>query len=139
MQPNPADPAPPVRHDGGVADLPQLFPDDPPPKGKIRTHLANERTFLAWSRTGFTMIALGLGAAQLLDRHVLLGVALDQLLAIVLVVFGLVLVVVGRWRYRSTAIGINTDEYRTHRRGLEILWLGAIVVAGIAIAFISQT
>lgn len=124
---------------GAMAERPHLFPNDPPPKGKIRTHLANERTFLAWSRTGFTMMALGLGAAQLLDRHVLLGVALDQLLAIVLVLFGIVLVVVGRWRYRVTAIGINTDEYRTHRRGLEILWIGAILVAAIAIAFISQT
>lgn len=124
---------------GAMADRPYLFPNDPPPKGKIRTHLANERTFLAWSRTGFTMIALGLGAAQLLDRHVLVGVALDKLLAIVLVAFGVLIVFVGRWRYRSTAIGINTDEYRTRRRGLEILWIGAIVVAVISVAFISQT
>src|SRR5690606_984075 len=59
--------------------IPELIPNDPPPKGKIRTHLANERTYLAWGRTGLTMIALGLGAAQLLDRHVLPAVALDTL------------------------------------------------------------
>jgi uncharacterized membrane protein YidH (DUF202 family) len=108
--------------------IPELIPDDPPPKGKIRTHLANERTYLAWGRTGLTMIALGLGAAQLLDAHVLLGVELDKLLAGVLVVFGLALVL----------IGIRDDEYRTHRRGLEVVWIGSLVVAAISIAFISQ-
>jgi putative membrane protein len=119
--------------------IPDLIPNDPPPKGKIRTHLANERTFLAWSRTGLTAIALGIAAAQLLDRHTVLGVALDMLLATTLIVFGLLLVLVGRWRYRMTAIGIRDDEYRTHRRGLELVWVGAIVVAAIAIVFVSQS
>jgi putative membrane protein len=116
--------------------IPELRPNDPPPKGKIRTHLANERTYLAWARTGFTAIALGLGAAQLLDTRHAFGVALDQLLAASLIVFGLLVVIVGRWRYRMTAIGIRDDEYRTHRRGLEIVWLGTIVVCVIAIVFV---
>ncbi len=115
---------------------PRLRTDDPPPRGKIRTHLANERTFLAWSRTGFTAIALGLAAAQLLDRHVVYGVALDKLLAASLVIFGLTLVLVGRWRYRSTAIGIRDDEFRTHRRGLEVVWIGTILVTAISIVFV---
>lgn len=119
--------------------IPDLIPDDPPPKGKIRTHLANERTFLAWSRTGFTAIALGLAAAQLLDSHVLLGVQLDKALAAIFVVFGAMIVLVGRWRYRMTAIGIRDDEYRTHRRGLEILWVGTLLVTAISIAFIAKS
>jgi putative membrane protein len=119
--------------------LPELIPHDPPPSGKIRTHLANERTFLAWSRTGFTAIALGLAAAQLLDRHVIYGVALDKLLAVSLVLYGMTLVLVGRWRYRSTAIGIREDEYRTHRRGLEVVWIGNIFVTAVAIVFIWKT
>ena len=119
--------------------IPDLLPDDPPPKGKIRTHLANERTYLAWARTGFTAIALGLGAAQLLDSHVLLGVELDKALATCLILFGSIIVLVGRWRYRMTAIGIRDDEYRTHRRGLEVVWLGMIVVTGISIAFVLKS
>ena len=36
------------------------------PDTRARTHLANERTFLAWFRTGITLVALGLAGAQLL-------------------------------------------------------------------------
>lgn len=104
--------------------------------GKIRTHLANERTFLAWSRTGLTAIALGLGAAQLLDRRHLGSVALDQLLAASLVVFGVLLVFVGRWRYRQTAVGIRDDNWRPHRHWLEIVLAGTLVIGSISIAFI---
>lgn len=117
--------------------IPELRPDDPlPAKGKIRTHLANERTFLAWSRTGLTAMALGLGASQLLDRHEIWGVAFDKLLALSLLIFGLILVIVGRIRYRSTAIGIRDEEYRTHRRGLEVVWIGTIIVTAIGVVFI---
>jgi len=118
---------------------PHLRPDDPPPTGKIRTHLANERTFLAWSRTGFTAIALGLAAAQLLDSHELYGFALDKVLAVSLVLFGMVIVLVGRWRYRLTAIGIRDGEYRTHRRGLEIVWVGTVLVTFVAMAFVLKS
>ncbi len=118
--------------------IPEILPNDPPPKGKIRTHLANERTFLAWARTGFTTIALGLGAAQLLDTRHAFGIPLDKLLAASLIVFGLLVVLMGRWRYRLTAIGIRDDEYRTHRRGLEVVWVGTLVVAMIAIVFVLE-
>lgn len=114
--------------------------DEPPaPPAHIRTHLANERTFLAWSRTGFTAIALGLAAAQLLDRHVVAGVAIDKLLAGCLVTFGMVLVLAGRFRYRQSAIGIRDNTWRAHRRGLEVVVIGTVVVTAISILFIWKT
>lgn len=33
--------------------------DNEPGRGRIREHLANERTFLAWVRTGIAILALG--------------------------------------------------------------------------------
>jgi putative membrane protein len=36
----------------------------PPPPGATREHLANERTLLAWIRTGVTLIALGFAMAR---------------------------------------------------------------------------
>ena len=33
-------------------------PEQPDEESRTRTHLANERTFLAWFRTGITLIAL---------------------------------------------------------------------------------
>ena len=113
--------------------------DPPAPRALIRTHLANERTFLAWARTGFTAIALGLGAAQLLDSREIAGVDLDQLLAASLIVFGFLVVVTGRYRYRQTAIGIRDGTYRTHRRGLEVVLLGTFVVTLVAIAFVLKS
>ncbi len=37
-------------------------------ESRARTHLANERTFLAWLRTGIALIGLGLAAAKFLAR-----------------------------------------------------------------------
>jgi putative membrane protein len=34
------------------------------PTGAVREHLANERTLLAWTRTGMTLIALGFAVAR---------------------------------------------------------------------------
>ena len=45
-------------------------PDEPKPERRIdafrRTHLANERTYLAWLRSGLTAVAVGLGVAKIL-------------------------------------------------------------------------
>ena len=106
------------------------------PRALVRTHLANERTFLAWARTGFTAIALGLGAAQLLEERRVAGLPINQAIAIVLVLFGLVLVLVGRWRYRQTAIGLRDGNYRTHRRMFEVVLVGTFVVVAASIIFV---
>ena len=34
-----------------------------------RTRLANERTYLAWWRTGLTSIALGVGVGRIVPQH----------------------------------------------------------------------
>ena len=39
------------------------------PDSRARTHLANERTFLAWLRTGLALIVLGIGAAQFVSHE----------------------------------------------------------------------
>ena len=48
---------------------------------RARTHLANERTFLAWFRTGITLVALGLAAAQFLGSDTPGGPPLIHILA----------------------------------------------------------
>lgn len=108
------------------------------PGALVRTHLANERTFLAWVRTGLAAIALGVGAAQLLDHTVIAGIAVEAILSVSLVGFGLLLVLVGRYRYRQAAIGIRDGAFRVHRRGLDVVVIGSIVVAVIAVVFIAR-
>lgn len=114
------------------------YMSDDPARALIRTHLANERTFLAWLRSGLAAMALGVAAAQLLDDHTWNGISLSRMLSVVLAVFGGLLVLIGRWRYRQTAGGIRTGEYRPHRRVLEVAVIGSIVVMAIALVIIMR-
>jgi putative membrane protein len=75
-----------------MADSPDSTPDDDGTEPDPRFTFANERTFLAWSRTALALVVAGLGIIQLLPpfpgvpwgRHVL-GVPLIAFGAIVAV------------------------------------------------------
>ena len=73
----------------------------------IRTHLANERTFLAWIRSAVSLLALGLGIAAFLDHK---SDEARVLLAIASIAVGLALVVVGYHRYRVMRHQIEHGE-----------------------------
>ncbi len=77
---------------------------------RARTHLANERTFLAWFRTGVTLIALGLAAGQFLARDVAPGVPLVRVLSTILAATGVALVLVGARRYTNGRRRIDAAE-----------------------------
>ena len=72
---------------------------------RARTHLANERTFLAWFRTGITLVALGLAAAQFLGSDTRTGRPLVHVLATVVIVTGAFVVVVGMTATGRVAAG----------------------------------
>lgn len=84
--------------------------------GDVRTHLANERTFLAWVRTGLTCVAIGLGALQLLDDDRWHGISLRHAFAVLLVAVGSWCFMVGRRRHRVAAHQID-DQRFTVRHG----------------------
>jgi len=86
--------------------LPKADPDS-----RARTHLANERTFLAWLRTGLSLIALGLAAAQFLRGLFPGGVALAVLLAVLLIIIGTIMVIFGGWRYIEARDQIEAQTY----------------------------
>lgn len=110
--------------------------DNQPSTDKARAHLANERTFLSWFRTGLTCMALGIASAQLLERDKVANVPLSTLVAVILTLLGLLLIVLGRMRYRTVAIGINEGTFHAHRRGLDIAVIGAFIIAVLALVFI---
>lgn len=113
-------------------------PPNPIENASVRTHLANERTFLAWVRTGLTSIALGLAAAQLLDDHRLAGISLTKLLAGLLVLLGVWLGVLGRWRFRQAAIGIRNGSFQPRRRGFEAVIVVLLIVGALSLLVISR-
>ena len=88
-----------------MADSGQKPPDDDGTEPDPRYTFANERTFLAWSRTALALVVAGLGVVQLLPpfpgvpwgRHVL---------GVPLIVFGAVVAVTayGEWTRSQRAM-----------------------------------
>jgi putative membrane protein len=66
---------------------------------RARTHLANERTFLAWLRTGLSLLAVGMAAARFLPLDLVPGVPYVTLFSILLVLSGTAMVIFGANRY----------------------------------------
>ena len=92
-----------------------------------RTRLANERTYLAWWRTGLTAFAVSLGAGKLVPAltdvtrwpYVVVGIGF-ALLGVAFVAYGFV-------RQRQVERAVARGEYvRPDER-----WLGVLTVVGV--------
>jgi putative membrane protein len=101
---------------------------------RARTHLANERTFLAWFRTGLTLIAFGLIGGQFLSREVAGG--LIRVLSTVAVGTGVFLVLVGAQRYASGRALIDTASFRPAGVSIHVATAAALVAGALAILFL---
>ena len=110
-------------------------PEQPDEESRARTHLANERTFLAWFRTGITLIALGIAAAQFLTLESS-GVPIVHVLATILVVAGIALSLTGAARYLTGRQRIDAMAFQPAYRSILGTTAAALVVGLIAIAFI---
>lgn len=106
------------------------------PTSRVTDHLANERTFLAWFRTGLTLIALGIAGAQLLTLDGAAGVPLVRVLSTILIVTGAFLVVVGTNRYRVNQVRIDAAEFRPAGSSVLFATAAALVTASLAIGFV---
>jgi putative membrane protein len=101
-----------------------------------RTHLANERTFLAWLRTGIAFISHGLAVAQFLQHQVVKGLPLTRGLAITMVTMGIYMVVDGSRRYVRHSKQIEAGVFLVTTRTAKVV-AGLVVLLGLmAIAFI---
>lgn len=93
----------------------EVIPADDDPRARLaydRTHLANERTFASWIRTGLSVGAVAIGVAHFSpagererDRVMLLGGAL---LAI-----GIGLIAFGGWQYAQVNRELSTASAPT--------------------------
>jgi putative membrane protein len=90
------------------ADEPRLAVD---PDSRARTHLANERTFLAWLRTGLSLVAVGLAVAGFLPIDLVPGVPYVRSFSVLLVLCGTAMVVYGASRYVRAYRQIETGAY----------------------------
>lgn len=125
---------------------PRRAPDTAPGRGgrfdadgdaTRRTHLANERTYLAWWRTGLACMAGSLGVGRVVPA---LTTGSEALAAVAGVVFGLLGVacfVYGVVRYRQVEEAVRRGEYLgPDDRFVTLLAVAGIVLTAMIIAIV---
>ncbi len=93
---------------------------------RARTLLANERTFLAWLRTGMSLVAAGLAVASFLPIGVIPGVPYVRIYAVLLVLSGILLVLHGGVRTSRAADRIEEGATVSSPTGL---WVVAVIAS----------
>ena len=87
-----------------------------------RTRLANERTYLAWWRTGLAAFAVSLGAGRLVPAVAGGPQALYSLVGVLFGVLGIMLIAYGRWRGQEVDDALSEGRYeRADERFLTII------------------
>jgi putative membrane protein len=109
---------------------------DVDPDSRARTHLANERTFLAWFRTGVTLVALGLAAAQFLAGEGEPEAVAVQALSTVVIAGGAASIAVGLYRYRVGRRRIDDTGYLPAWTSITVTAAGGLVMAALGVAFV---
>ncbi len=87
---------------------------------RARDHLANERTYLAWVRTGVATIVFGFAIGRFsialreflkIEGHAASTPGFTTWFGIISVVGGVLLIIAGLARYRQTSVQIDTDSF----------------------------
>ncbi len=106
---------------------------------RVRDHLANERTYLAWLRTGMATMGFGVVIAKL--RYLFAGAALEPPSAgilhasdigLVFTVVGLLIVSIAAWRFAAVQKHIRQKTYRSSKL-LVMIVSGVIIALGVII------
>jgi putative membrane protein len=106
---------------------------------RVRDHLANERTSLAWTRTGIALMGFGLVIARL--RYLFPPNALTppsrglihaSNLGLVFTIVGLLTVVLSAWRYRVVQKELREQRYRSSQ-SLVMVFTAIIALLGLLI------
>ncbi|MBI3478671.1 MAG: DUF202 domain-containing protein [Acidobacteria bacterium] len=92
-----------------------------PELNNARDHLANERTFLAWIRTGVATIVFGFAVGRFsialqeflqFEGKKVSTPGLTAWLGMISIVAGVLLIFAGLYRYRQTRQQIDTDSFK---------------------------
>ena len=106
--------------------------------GSARDHLANERTFLAWLRTGVAIVVLGFAIGRLaLFLPEARGSSASIWLGTAAIAAGIALCFAGLLRYRHTRRGIEAGEVVPAGMLIEVVAFGAalfgLILAGLPV------
>jgi putative membrane protein len=96
-----------------------------------RTRLANERTYLAWWRTGLTAFAVSIGAGRLVPAVAGGPQDLYSVAGVLFALIGILVIVYGRRRGREVDAAISEGRYeRADERMLSVI-AGLAAVGGL--------
>jgi putative membrane protein len=105
-----------------------------------RTHLANERTYLAWWRSGLAALAVGVGVGRLVPQITRGPSTLSLIAGIAYVALGVFFVLYGTHRARAVRDALDRDEFSSpDPRLLTALAVAAITLGGLTIAIVATT
>ncbi len=115
-----------------------------------REHLANERTFLAWVRTGIAIMAFGFivvkssmfveeRVAAGAEETVIPGELLTAVVGIILVFAGSLISTVSYFRYRQTKKQLRQGIYHHSSAILLIVTLSVLLVSALLIVYLLRT
>jgi putative membrane protein len=103
----------------------------PSPGDAIRSHLANERTLLAWQRTAITVIGLGFLADRLAADST--RGAGSWVVGLLLILIGGAVSVMGVYRYVRTEREIESATYRP-ALAIHLVLTGLVILGGLLLA-----
>ena len=95
-------------------------PNITPNPNRARDHLANERTFLAWVRTGAAIVVFGFAIGRFsialrqltaLEGHPVHRSGISVWMGAMSIVLGVLLVVAGLFRYRQTRDRLDQGKF----------------------------
>jgi putative membrane protein len=121
--------------------------DNPPAAGeksnRVADHLANERTFLAWVRTGIALVVFGFAIGRFaiavrqlmqIQGHVPPTAGLSVWFGTIAIVAGVILTLAGLLRYRRTRAQLEAGKFEP--AGFVVDLVGILVAFfGLALAF----
>jgi putative membrane protein len=98
-----------------------------------RTHLANERTQLAWWRTGMASLAVGVGVGRVVPElsggdhleYAILGVGF--------VIYGIAFILAGTWRQRQVEAAVMAGRWRGQDHGMVL----ALTASGVLLSLVT--
>ncbi len=96
-----------------------------------RDHLANERTFLAWVRTGLGVVGLGVVFEKVVDGSIGARIA-----GVVLALYGIAILIYALFRFSRVERALRAGRFPVAKRGPLLVGLLGLVLAVGAIGFL---
>ena len=78
---------------------------------KVTDHLANERTFLAWIRTGLATIAFGFVVERLKGNTSVIPYHLSSFFGVCLTVLGVIMMIVALLEFLNNRLSIDAERF----------------------------